>query len=166
MANVSVAAAQNIVRPQTYDEPASLAQADIALIVQEAIARWEAAGTDQAALGKMQNTTFVLSDLPALYLGMTKGSTFWLDWNAAGRGWFADSTPRGDEEFSSVLAGSALQAVDPQALDRIDLLTVVSHELGHVAGLKDSDLGDLMGLLLEPGLRFVPSARDAALASI
>jgi hypothetical protein len=32
-----------------------------------------------------------------------------------------------------------LHAVDPRAVDRIDLLTVVEHELGHVAGLDDLD---------------------------
>ena len=162
----AVVATQNIARPQTYQEPAPITKVTIAPIVQEAIMRWEAAGTDQAALDTMRNTTFVLSDLPALYLGMTRGTTVWLDLDAAGRGWFADLTPTDNEEFVTSASGSMMQAVDPQAVDRIDLLTVVSHELGHIAGLEDSELSDLMGPLLEPGLRFVASAHDAALASI
>src|SRR4030042_7170386 len=97
----------------------------------------------------MRNTTFVVSDLAGFYLGMTQNSAVWLDWDAAGRGWFVDSTPDDDEEFGSAVASGPLQAVDPQALDRIELLTGVSHELGHVAGLKDSDISDLMGPALQ-----------------
>jgi hypothetical protein len=145
-------------------EPMQITQAEVAPVVQEAIARWAAAGLEQSALNKMQNTTFVLSDLAGAYLGMTRGSTIWLDGNAAGRGWFVDSTPDDDEEFGSAVAGGTLRAVNPQALDRIDLLTVVSHELGHVAGLKDSNVNDLMGSSLETGLRLVPNAHDVALA--
>jgi hypothetical protein len=48
-----------------------------------------------------------------------------------------------------------LQAIDPRALDRIDLLTVVEHELGHVVGFDDLDaLSDkLMSGLLDVGVR-------------
>ena len=55
-------------------------------------------------------------------------------------------------------------------MDRIDLLTVVEHELGHIVGLKDLDAltDDLMSGVLSIGVRRVPShqdAVDAALAS-
>jgi hypothetical protein len=69
-------------------------------------------------------------------------------------------------EMQNTTIDGQLPAVNPQALDRIDLLTVVEHELGHVAGLKDSDIRNLMGPSLEAGLRLVPSAHDAALASL
>lgn len=46
----------------------------------------------------------------------------------------------GSEEYSG------LRAVDPRAVDRIDLLTVVEHELGHIVGRGNLDaaLDDVM----------------------
>jgi hypothetical protein len=48
-----------------------------------------------------------------------------------------------------------LRAVDRRAVDRIDLLTVVEHELGHIAGLQDvaSDRVGLMKGTLDTGTR-------------
>jgi len=95
--------------------------------------------------------------------------TIYLDRDAAGHGWFVDPTPGDAEEFRATADGT-LQAVDARAVDRIDLLTVVSHELGHVLGLEDLDAsaGSLMSGTLQPGLRRRPSAAeiDAALCQI
>ena len=51
-----------------------------------------------------------------------------------------------------------LRAIDPRAVDRIDLLTVVEHELGHVAGLGDLDASadNLMSGVLGVGVRWNP----------
>jgi hypothetical protein len=50
------------------------------------------------------------------------------------------------------------------AFGRIDLLTVVTHELGHVLGLEDvaneQHPGDVMDVLLEPGVRRLPVAGE------
>ena len=56
--------------------------------------------------------------------------------------------------------GNKLTAIDPRAVDRIDLLTVVEHELGHVLGLDDLDasLDALMSAKLGSGVRRLPSA--------
>jgi len=58
--------------------------------------------------------------------------------------------------------------VDPRALDHIDLLTVVEHELGHIAGLSDSDAlpNDIMDGVLGVGVRRIASHADAVLASM
>ncbi len=159
---------QETVAPIVQETIAPIVQEAIAPIVEEAVTRWTAVGLDQQTLSKMLNTTFLLSDLAGLNLGMTTGSTVWLDQDAAGRGWFVDSTPNDDQEFTPAVAGGQLQAVAPQAVDRIDLLSVVSHELGHVAGLKDSDINapGLMNPSLEAGLRLTPSAHDAALLGV
>ena len=55
-------------------------------------------------------------------------------------------------------------------MDRIDLLTVVEHELGHMVGLKDlnAPTDDLMSGVLGIGVRrnpFYQDAIDATLAS-
>ncbi len=155
---------QEPVAPVVQEPVTPIAQEEIAPIAQEAVTRWMAAGVDQQALSKMQDTTFVLSDLADLNLGMTIGNTVWLDRDAAGRGWFVDSTPNDDNEFTSETAGGQLRAVAPEAVDQIDLLSVVAHELGHVAGLNDSDINalGLMNPSLETGLRLAPSTRDVA----
>jgi hypothetical protein len=75
---------------------------------------------------------FGITDLGADYLGLAvpgKGPV-WLDDDAAGYGWFADPTPLEDSEFAGCLCGSP-------ARGRVDLWTVVLHELGHLTGLPD-----------------------------
>ncbi len=154
------------VHAQCVVQPKLLTQAVVAPIVEEAIERWEAAGLDQEWLSKMQNATFLFVNLDGTSLGMAQGNRIWLDNDAAGRGWFVDFTPADDNEFRYADADRPLQAVDPQAVDRIDLLTVVAHELGHVAGLEDSEASGLMEASLKTGLRFWPSVHDAVLASL
>jgi len=103
-------------------------QADLPPIVNEAITRWEAAGLDVAVVERLRRVEFIVSDLSGALLGLAQTDRICLDRDAAGHGWFIDLTPALDEEFSR--AGSALQftALDPRAVDQIDLLTVVEHE--------------------------------------
>ena len=65
-----------------------------------------------------------IGDLGGTTLGLASGNTIWLDENAAGWGWFVDSTPWDDAEFTA--PGNQGEQ------NRIDLLTVVMHELGHL----------------------------------
>jgi hypothetical protein len=136
----------------------ALTQAQLQPILQEAISRWTDAGLDAATLSKLSQVQVVLSDLPGSLLGEAQGHRITIDGNAAGYGWFVDATPAQDEEFAASTSCQALHAVDAQALDRIDLLTVVEHELGHIAGLKDLDaLADsLMDGVLGVGVRRSP----------
>ena len=109
----------------------------------------------------------MISDLPGSYLGETVSNIVYLDANAAGNGWFVDPTPAQNEEFAATAGTQQMRAVDPRAVDHIDLLTVVEHELGHVLGLKDLDAttGDIMDGVLGVGTRRAASSVDAALAS-
>ena len=135
-----------------------MSQADLQPIVSEAIARWTSAGLDAATLAKLTQVQFVIADLPGSYLGEAEANRIYIDSNAAGYGWFVDPTPAADEEFAASPSGQQLQAVDPRAVDRIDLLTVVEHELGHVAGFGDLDaLADnVMSGVLGVGVRRNP----------
>ncbi len=147
--------------------PPTLTQAQIEPIVSEAIAQWGSAGVSAADIQKLEQVQFVVSDLPGAHLGEAEGNVVYLDANAAGNGWFVDQTPAQNEEFSALPGSRQLQAVDPRALDRIDLLTVVEHELGHVLGLNDLSAlaDDVMDGVLGVGVRRTPSHVDAALAS-
>ncbi|MGM0488578.1 MAG: choice-of-anchor D domain-containing protein [Planctomycetota bacterium] len=146
-----------------------LTEAELRPITAEGLSRWARAGLPDELLNKLNRTDFGVVDLPGAHLGMATSDGILIDSDAAGHGWFIDPTPDKDNEFSRVQESGDLRAVAPNAVDRIDLLTVVSHELGHIAGLDDlaSSTDDLMSATLETGRRRVPgeSERDAVFAS-
>jgi hypothetical protein len=131
--------------------PLDAAAAESAL--QAALARWAELGS---AFGTVQ---LRVTDLPGAQLGAAVGQTIYLDRDAAGHGWFVDPTPMASEEFVAVAGRSDLKAIDPRAVDRIDLLTVVEHELGHMGGLGglDSTIDALMSASLPSGVRRLPA---------
>jgi hypothetical protein len=146
-----------------------LSQADLSPLVEAAIDQWADSGLSGDLIRRLQQIHFVITDLPGSDLGRASLGTIYIDADAAGYGWFVDRTPSGSAEFRAIALDAQLPAVDSQAVDRIDLLTVVSHELGHVAGLDDLALsGDgLMSGGLAPGMRRAVRAADvdAVLAS-
>jgi hypothetical protein len=146
---------------------ATLTDSQLQPIVKAAIARWTSAGLDAAAIQRLTQVQFVISDLPGSYLGEAEGNRITIDPSAAGNGWFVDTTPTLNEEFASSV-GPQHAAVDARAVDRIDLLTVVEHELGHVAGLGDiyASTDDVMNGVLGTGVRRDPAHADTALASL
>jgi hypothetical protein len=144
---------------------AALTADQLQSIVNAAIARWAAAGLDAGRLATLQQVQFQIGNFGGSgVLGMTAlgGRVVTLDATAAGHGWFIDPTPGDDSEFAlaggvegRALAGSA-------ASGRMDLLTVVEHELGHVLGLDDlgASSGDVMDVALAEGVRRLPGAAD------
>jgi hypothetical protein len=85
-----------------------------------------------------------------------------LDATAAGYGWFLDPMPGDDSAFGNIVAPFELQASPGSpAFGRMDLLTVVEHELGHVLGLSDLDPQAvphaLMTQTLDTGVRRLPA---------
>ncbi|MCI0459666.1 MAG: cadherin-like domain-containing protein [Gemmataceae bacterium] len=97
-------------------------------------------GADPTALDAISLGT---TDLPGRQLGLYDGSSVWLDHDAAGHGWFIDSTPLKDEEFAQ---GQA------RAVARMDLLTVLLHELERALG-QDFPDGPPQGGALIAGMR-------------
>ena len=142
----------------TDETPTSIAQSGLQPLVTEAIARWTAARLPAAQVALLNGVKFVVADLPGTYLGIADGNTVYIDRDAAGYGWFIDSTPTRDEEFAD--DSGRRMAVDPAAVDRIDLLTVVAHELGHIASLDDivALSESVMNGLLDAGIRRNPRA--------
>jgi hypothetical protein len=111
-----------------------LTQADLDTVAAAAIELWQAAGADPRVLATVR---FRIADLDGLTLAETRGRTIVVDPTAAGHGWHTgiDTLP------------------DPA---RMDLLTVLLHELGHVLGYEHHHAGgpgDLMHETLTPGTR-------------
>src|SRR5262249_41246715 len=94
-----------------------------------------------------------------------------LDRTAQGEGWFIDPTPADSAEFSGVMAPTEFVAAPGSpAFGHMDLLTGVSHELGHLLGLDDLDPAgyarDVMTATLSAGERRLPGALDARLVRL
>jgi hypothetical protein len=128
---------------------APLTLAELQPIVREAIARWGAAGVAPARLRAVSQITVGIADFPGPWLGMAFPGVIWIDQNAAGYGWYIDPTPADDAEFPAT-PGSP-------AYGKVDLLTVVTHELGHELGFDDTAGNSLMGVFLTPGTRRIPA---------
>jgi hypothetical protein len=94
-------------------------------------------------------------DLPGSVLAASGQNRILLDHSAAGYGWFIDTSPHDDAEFSgdSDAVSRRASPLSPAAA-RIDLLTVLAHELQHLTGSRHSeDVDNLMSGTLESGTR-------------
>ncbi|MBA2115048.1 hypothetical protein HOV93_22200 [Planctomycetes bacterium FF15] len=104
--------------------------------------------------------TIRIVDLPGSQLASTIGNSIYLDHDAAGWGWFVDSTPLDSSEFSAHSENGQLLANSTSAAaGKIDLLSVLMHELGHVAGFGHSEEG-LMSATIQPGERLIDWDQD------
>jgi titin len=107
--------------------------------VDQAISYWAAAGADASQIDLLRGVDVQLADLSGSLLGMASAvNMVWIDVDAAGIGW---------------------SITDEGAFAGFDLVSVVSHELGHMLGLDDaSDLSIVMGEFLSPGIRRLPGS--------
>ncbi|UCE73891.1 MAG: hypothetical protein JSV56_12865, partial [Methanomassiliicoccales archaeon] len=144
--------------PKDPVDVSPLTQEELASIAEAAIARWITSGQiDITTLALLSNVNFEIVDLDSLALGYSTGTTVLIDMDAAGWGWFVDTTPFEDKEFSSYEDSGLEPLYTSSAAGHMDLLTVVMHELGHVLQLEHTQEG-LMAPTLEPGMRPLPES--------
>jgi ELWxxDGT repeat protein len=135
-----------------------LTQADLQPIIAQAmrdVSQDFGGAANSQLLGELD---FRIADLQAGILGITYRNTIWIDQSAAGYGWFLDRSPQTDGLYGTAIIGQdRLAARGSAAFGKMDLLTVVEHELGHVVGFASVDASvlphDLMTATLDAGIR-------------
>ncbi|RWE08447.1 MAG: hypothetical protein EOS61_18265, partial [Mesorhizobium sp.] len=146
------------------------AGAPVNALLDQAVTVLKASGRfDDEQIASLSDITIDIVQLDGRTLGRYENGTVFLDTDAAGNGWFVDLTPVTAEEFT--WRDGKLVAVSGGAADgRIDLLSVLIHELGHGLGLSHDDgvsggLGTVMGEVLAVGERRLPTVdADAGLS--
>ncbi|MDR0716137.1 MAG: matrixin family metalloprotease [Azoarcus sp.] len=119
------------------------------------LANWYGAASLQSLLTGAKDALTGFTDLSGASLGQTTGSQITLDADAASHGWFIDATPYLNEEWLPTSNPYEWQAKPgSEAEGKMDLLSVLLHEYGHVLGLEHSaDQHDAMAATLQPGVR-------------
>jgi uncharacterized repeat protein (TIGR01451 family) len=110
----------------------------LALAVAESAARWQATDMEQDRISILHKTELCIADLPGSCLGLAALDAIWIDHDAAGRGWFIDTTATVSPHIPS---------------GQVDLLSVVTHEGGHVLGFGHTRGNGVMDALLAPAQR-------------
>ena len=89
-----------------------------------------------------------------------------VDTTAAGHGWYIDSTPLDNTDDFLPTADPNIWKAKPgtAAAGKMDMLSVLLHEYGHVLGLEhSSDTRDFMAANLQPGERRLPTDAELSL---
>ncbi len=116
----------------------SLRAGQVQPLLTDALARWQAAGNDTSTL---YGIDVRIADLGGASFGKAAAGDNWLDDNAAGWGPFVDRTPRNDSEFT--------RRGNQGEENRMGLLTVMTHEVGHLVGYGHATGGAMLAWNLD-----------------
>ncbi len=141
-------------RPGPLDASSATVLTDthLAPIVAEARALWSRAlGAADPRMTALDTVQVVVGSLPEGRLGVTIGHQIFIDYNAAGYGWFTDGS-----------LGARVEA------GRMDLLTVVAHELGNAMGFAEDPhaTSAVTTPFLQTGARYLPDGSIAQTAGL
>ncbi|MCL4206778.1 MAG: choice-of-anchor D domain-containing protein [Pirellulaceae bacterium] len=156
---------------QTLDAQQTPEEGVVAGLLRQASLSWAATDLNLEQQMRLDDIELRFMDLPGPMVGGFDGRAILLDRDAAGFGWYLDDTPRSHEEFVRTARTSSLALSTRPAGGRMDMLTVLMHELGHLLGFEDLDPADdpdhIMAGTLSPGIRRIPwpTAADAAFAA-
>ena len=130
----------------------------------QAMAIWSLSGQLNATqLAMLSSLDVQISDLPGSELAQSVFGAVLVDRNAAGNGWYVDLSPLDSSEFHLDASGRLIALPGGAASGRIDLLSVLIHELGHQAGFSHDDEGTgVMSAELAVGERRLPVASSAS----
>ncbi|MCA9004257.1 MAG: choice-of-anchor D domain-containing protein, partial [Planctomycetaceae bacterium] len=138
----------------------AITQSDVDSVRDAALNYWKATGLSDTQISLLESINFVLADLPDAMLGGSATTTILIDSNAAGYGWFVDTTPFDSSEFSLDADGNLIAGSGSAAFGQMDLLTVMLHEMGHTLGYEHGDEDSLMGESLDLSERYLPEIDD------
>jgi hypothetical protein len=124
------------------EAPPLALDANFVAVANQAIAAWQQAGLDPQHVALLQNIHYAVAPLGNAALGESLGNNITLDPTAAGHGWSETPSPQPG---------------------KMDLFTVLSHEMGHTLGLGEGTTdqqSDVMFESLLPGVRKAPTPED------
>ncbi len=136
-----------------------LANVQLLATASRAIELWSASGLSRSEMIRLQGATFEIVDLPDGQLGSTSPGRVMIDHNGAGYGWFVAQGLEDHGSFMQFASSTELLGLESsEVCAKMDLLTAVMHELGHVLGKGHADQPDLMADTLATGVRRRPTA--------
>ncbi len=141
-----------------------LTTAQVQSVLPQAIAAWEAAGLNALGVRQLEQVNVEVADLGGNILGLEDPGLILINQTAAGYGWYTATSQASNQALGVAGAGGQrLASTASPAAGKVDLLTVLEHELGHVIGLGDNGRnGDLLDMTLGLGMRRSPTAADMA----